>query len=197
MYLAQRYNTATCVSIEPTTSHSGDRRSTTRPTRLPGCGSVMIFLFIFFFFFGGGGGVSLNTKTAPVFVRGNLNAARYQTEILLPVCIPHLRNNKGIYMMQVDATSHSASTTQNILQTHRVNVLPWPSKSPYLNPIEHIWDVISRSVRRRGSANIRQLQQFVMDAWNSIAQRTCLSYVDSMRSRCQAVIQANGGHTRY
>ena len=36
-----------------------------------------------------------------------------------------------------------------------------------------------------------------MDGWNGIAQPTCLKYVASMRSRCQAVIQANGGHNRY
>ena len=36
MYLAQRYNTATRVRIEPPTSGSGDQSSTTRPPRLPG-----------------------------------------------------------------------------------------------------------------------------------------------------------------
>ena len=45
--------------------------------------------------FGGGsvmvwGGVSLNSKTDLVIVPGNLNTARYQEGILLPVAIPHL-----------------------------------------------------------------------------------------------------------
>ena len=35
MYLAQGYKTATLVRIEPSTSHCGVRRSTTRPLRLP------------------------------------------------------------------------------------------------------------------------------------------------------------------
>ena len=43
-------------------------------------------------YFGGGsvmvwGGVSLNTKTDLVIVPGNLNAARYQQAILLPVAM--------------------------------------------------------------------------------------------------------------
>ena len=35
MYLSQGYKTATLVGIEPSTSRSGVRRSTTRPSRLP------------------------------------------------------------------------------------------------------------------------------------------------------------------
>ena len=57
--------------------------------------------------------------------------------------------------------------------------------------------MIGREVRRRGPRNVRQLQQFVVEELNRIARRTCLRYVASMRSRCQAVIRANGSHTRY
>ena len=119
-----------------------------------GGGSVMIW-----------GGMSMDTNTQPVFIRGKLNAASYQNEILRPVCIPHLRNQRGMRLMQDGATPHTARTTVNLLQANRVNVLPWPSKSPDLNPIEHIWDVIGRAVRRRNPANVRQLEQFVRDGW--------------------------------
>lgn len=48
-----------------------------------GGGSVMIW-----------GGISMNTETAGIMIHGNLNAARYQNEVPLPVCIPHLQNNR-------------------------------------------------------------------------------------------------------
>ena len=99
--------------------------------------------------------------------------------------------------MQTGAPCHSTHTAMALLQANRVNVLPRPSCFPDLNPIEHVWDVIGREVRRRGHRNVRQLQQFVIEEWNRIAQRTCLRYVASMCSRRQAVIQANGSHTRY
>ena len=51
--------------------------------------------------------------------------------------------------MQDGATPHTARATRALLQTNRVNVLLWPSCSPYLNPIEHVWDVIGRKVRAR------------------------------------------------
>ncbi|WAQ93470.1 hypothetical protein MAR_005941 [Mya arenaria] len=56
---------------------------------------------------------------------------------------------------------------------------------------------VGKAVRRRAPQNLRQLEQFVMEEWNRVSQATCRNYVLSMRSRCRAVIQANGGHTKY
>ena len=62
-------------------------------------------------------------------------------------------------LVQYGATSHTTHTTLT-LQAPRVNVLPWPSKSPDRNPNEHNWDVIGRIVKRQGSV---MFQQLVMD----------------------------------
>ena len=78
-----------------------------------------------------------------------------------------------------------------------LDVLTWPSLSPDLNPIEHIWDVIDQRVRSRVPLNIRDLERFVVEEWNGFAQLTLRNYIASMRSRCQAVVNANGGHTRF
>ena len=91
-------------------------------------------------------------------------------------------------------------TTLSLLQAHRANVLPWPSKSPDLNPIKHNWDVIDRVVRRPGLATVKRLT--CTEICNGRMERNytahvkCLRYVSSMCSRCQTVIEANGGHTR-
>ena len=124
-------------------------------------------------------------------VRGNLNAARYRDEILNLVCIPHLRNNRRMTLMHDGAPAHTARAIQALLRASRINILPWSSCSPNLNPIEHIWNVIGRNMRARDPRNIKELERF------GVQQHVCREYVLSMRSRCRAVINANGGHTRY
>ena len=84
------------------------------------------------------GGVSFNTKTQCVQIRGNLNAARYRDKILNPVCITHLCNYRRMTLMHDGAPAHTARATKALLQASRINILPWPSCSPDLNPIEHI-----------------------------------------------------------
>ena len=108
-----------------------------------GGGSVMIW-----------GDISFNTKTQCVQICGNLNAARYQDEILNRVCIPHLHHNSCMTLMHDGAPAHTAFATRDLLQASRINILPWPSCSPDLKPIEHIWDVIGRKVRARDPHNV-------------------------------------------
>ena len=50
----------------------------------------------------------MNTKTPAVILCGNLNADRFQNEILMPVCIPFLRNNRAMRLIQDGAHCHSA-----------------------------------------------------------------------------------------
>ena len=134
-------------------------------------------------------------KTQCVVVRGNLNALRYSNEILTPICIPHLQDN-GRMRLHDRAPSHTARATRALLQANRINVLLRPSLSPDLNPIEHIWDLIGQRVRSRIPLTIRDLERFVVEEWNGIAQLTLRNYIASMLSRCQAVVNVNGGHTR-
>lgn len=154
-----------------------------------GGGSVMVWA-----------GVSLHTKTDLVIIHGNLNAARYQQEILLPVAIPHLRaGGRGMVLLQDGAPAHTARATQTLLQQQNIRQLPLPPKSPDLNVIEHLWDELDRRVRRRPVAprTLHELEQALVQEWRSIPQRFILNYVVSMRQRCIHVVRAMGGHTRY
>ena len=81
--------------------------------------------------------------------------------------------------------------------------MPWPSKSPDLNPIKHYWDVIGRVFRRRRLTNVRwfvHVHHFLMDGWNGITQgmlNVWGMYVTLMGSCCKTVIEANDSHSRY
>ncbi|XP_046557417.1 uncharacterized protein LOC124266660 [Haliotis rubra] len=98
-----------------------------------------------------------------------------------------------------NARPHAARHTTAYLQANNVQVVPWPSKSPDLNPIEHLWDELDRRVRQRQQQpqTLEQLAQALQEEWANIPQRVIQTLVGSMGRRCKAVLDANGGHTRY
>lgn len=152
----------------------------------------------------GGGGVmvwgaiSYTGRSRLVLIQGNLNAQRYIDEILRPEVLP-LVAVPGAIFQQDNARPHTARLTTQFLAANNVNGLPWPSMSPDLNPIEHMWDVLDRRVRERvnAPANMRELFQALQQEWATIPAQTVRNLIQSMPRRCRAVIAARGGHTPY
>lgn len=73
-----------------------------------------------------------------------------------------------------------------------------PPQSPDLNPIENLWAYLKKKVSKRGPKNKNDLIKFVTEEWQKIPQNYDLqNLVASMTRRLQAVIHANGGHTKY
>ena len=94
------------------------------------------------------GGVSWHHRTELV-IAGNLNAVRYREDIILPHVVTFLQAHPDMTLQHDNATSHTARSVRDFLQDRNVSVLPWSVKSPDLNPIEHIWDLLDRRVRAR------------------------------------------------
>ena len=155
--------------------------------RFGGGGSVMVW-----------GGVSQHRRTELV-TAGNLNAVCYREDILLPYVVTFLQAHPDMTLQHDNATSHTARSVRDFLQDRNVSVLPWPAKSPDLNPIEHIWDLLDRRVRARAipPRNVRELAGALVEEWGNISQQELANLVQSMRRRCTAVLNAAGGHTRY
>ena len=66
-----------------------------------------------------------------------------------------------------------------------------------LNPIEHLWGILKRKMEGRNVSNIRQFHDVVMEEWKSIPVATCETLVNSMPRRVKAVLDNDGGHTKY
>ena len=82
-----------------------------------------------------------------VLARGSLTAIRYRDEILRPLVRQYAGAvGSGFLLMQDNARPHVAGVCQQLLQEEGIDAMDWPARSPDLNPIEHIWDIMSRSI---------------------------------------------------
>ena len=77
--------------------------------------------------------------------------------------------------------------------------MAWPSLSPDMNPIEHVWDELGRRVRNRVNPlqTLQALEHALVDEWRRLLVQFFTRLLRSMRRRSWAVYQAQGGHTRY
>ncbi len=88
-------------------------------------------------------------------------------------------------------------TTTALLKKLRVKVMDWPSMSPDLKPIEHLWGILKQKVEERKVSNIHQLCDVIMEEWKRTPVVTCEALVNSMPKRVKAVLENNGGHRKY
>ena len=131
------------------------------------------------------------------FIEGNMNSNMY-CKILQQSIIPSLQKLGCRAVFQhVNDPKHTSKMTTALLKRLRVKMMDWPSMSPDLNPIEHLWGILKRKVEVRKVSNIRQFQDVIMEEWKSIPVATCEALVNSMPRGVKAVLDNDGGHTKY
>ena len=102
--------------------------------------------------FGGGSvmmlaAISYNCRTNIVRVQGNLTAQGNRNNILRPY-MPNAIDRQREMFQQENSRSHITRVIVDLLTQKNITVLTWPWKSPYLNPVEHLWDELDRHVRQ-------------------------------------------------
>jgi transposase len=146
------------------------------------------------------GTIVRGTKGPYVFFEkewGTITSEVYNTQ--------YCTQNPGCIFIQDNAPAHrSIQTRLNLLARH-IHWILWPLYSPDLNLIEHVWNWIKnwiqayywRAVSNTSKLSLAQLKQIILDAWNAVPDSYIGRLYNSWQERCQAVIDANGGPTRY
>ena len=90
----------------------------------------------------------------------------------------------------------SAQTVRNRLREAQLHARH-PHRGLNLTPDRR--DVLDRRIRQHVPVptNIHQLRTAIEEEWTNIPQATIDNLINSMRRRCVALHEANGGHTRY
>ncbi len=76
--------------------------------------------------------------------------------------------------------------------------MPHPPCSSDLNPIEHVWAILKHRIQHRRSRPLRRADIIIaiQEEWNRLTSDDFERIIESMPRRVQAVLAANGGHTR-
>jgi len=152
------------------------------------------------------GAIALNHKLGPMVFqnigpgRGNgVTAARYIDQALRPFVVPHFARHGNHILQQDNARAHTARATTDFLNQHGIQTLQWPALSPDLNPIEHLWDEIQRRLNevRPRPTTAAVLAQAYHRVWTQVPMAFINRLIHSMYRRCDAVVNVQGGHTRY
>ena len=155
-----------------------------------GGGSVMVW-----------GGISLSGRTdLHVFRRGGVTAAVYRDDILHPLVRPYAGAvGENFILMDDNAPPHRAHIVRDYLEQESIQRMDWPARSPDLNPIEHVWDMlqVGLSAQEHAPSTLEELGNDLVQQWNRIPQDSISHLIQSFPRRCQAVLDARGGHTRY
>ncbi|XP_033231894.1 uncharacterized protein LOC117182889 [Belonocnema kinseyi] len=78
-----------------------------------------------------------------------------------------------------------------------VVTLDWPTQSPDANPIENVWAFVKLKLRGRKVHTLKQLCLQIRGIWRSLPREYAEKLVESMPSRCQAIIDSGVDRTKY
>lgn len=101
--------------------------------------------------------------------------------------------------MQDGAPCHKARKVMTFLEGSGIDVLPWPGNSPDLNPIENLWAIVKKKLKKIKITTKAQLIESLLQIWQNDEgiKNVCQNLINSMPTRIREVIKRKGMHIKY
>lgn len=99
--------------------------------------------------------------------------------------------------MQDNASIYTAYKTIALFKELGINLMEWPANSPDLNPIENLWALLKYRIGRHFPTTREEVEAAIQMEWTKLTASDVRRACQSMRQRCQAVIDVKGGHTKW
>ena len=105
----------------------------------------------------------------------------------------------GIIFQQDNDLKHWCKVAEAWFQAKHIMHLPWPSSSPDINIIEHVWDQLDTLVHAWNLLphNKEDLWAALQEKWANFPQAALDTLFKSMPSHMAALLKAWGGNTKY
>lgn len=152
-------------------------------------------------------------KTKRGGVSGRVYLEGLKEELLLIIQEAKNAGFEDIFFMQDNAGIHRYGPVTEWLaglenlQEIKVTIMKWPSYSPDLNPIEHVWAVLKAWFmkiypdmwKEKGSKERirRMIESGISYCWTLLSSEYFDTLAQSMVDRVEAVIAADGWYTKY
>ena len=126
----------------------------------------------------------------------HMNHEVYKT-VLQDYMIPAYKRLKCTRFLQDRAPCHRSQHTTAFLKSLGIRVMNWPGNSPDLNSIENVWSKMKYDLREMDCSTKKKLIENIKKVWNNLPREYWVTLADSMPRRIQAVIDNQGGPTKY
>ena len=134
-------------------------------------------------------------------VEGTMRQDQY-LQVLRNRLLPQIKDWFGeipCVFMHDGAPCHKAKKVTKFLSDLDLSVLPWPGNSPDMNPIENLWSIVKKKIRKTNITTKTQLIETLINIWHHDEEITknCQTLIESMPKRLKMLIGNKGMHTKY
>jgi transposase len=132
-----------------------------------------------------------------ISIEGNMNGESYK-QILENNLAQSFGGiaNRSLYFQHDNAPIHTSKVVKDYVTKKRIKVIDWPPYSPDLNPIENIWALLKTKLPSN-LENSAEVARKAREIWENLDTCILNNLYSSMSSRIQAVLDAQGGPTKY